>query len=349
MHVQECSFHPARAREITSPMSPIEIESTLSTLIAAGMKRSVMIWGPPGIGKSSIVSQVAARYGLELLDLRLSQLAPTDLRGLPVADGSVSRWLPPEFLPTSGKGILFLDEINMAPPAIQGIAQQLILDRKVGSYLVPEGWFVWAAGNRKEDRAAVYDMPSPLANRFLHFSVEPDYDCFRAWAARAGIHESVLAFLAFRPALLHKPDPKSAAWPSCRSWEMASELRGLGLGIEPAVGEGAAGEYNAFISVYDSLPDLGVILGGKGDVDFPTEPSKRYAVTIGLSTRALKAEEITNGFGWLLAKAGPEWCQLFIHSVEERATAKGQIGLLATLVKQDARISRFLKAFAKGV
>ena len=308
-----------------------------------------MIWGPPGIGKSSIVSKIAETHDLELLDLRLSQLAPTDLRGLPVADGSVSRWLPPEFLPSSGRGILFLDELNLAPPAIQGIAQQLILDRRVGSYVVPEGWFIWAAGNRKEDRAAVYEMPAPLANRFLHFHVETNFECFRNWAVRAGVHEQVLAFLAFRPALLHKPDPKSAAWPSCRSWEMASELHALGLGVEPAIGEGTAGEFSAFLRTYDSLPDLEEILSGNVDgVEFPQEPSKRYAVTIGLGTRAVTGEGIKNSFGWLLAKAGPEWCQLFVHSVEERATTNGQIGLLATLVKQDARISRFLRAFARG-
>jgi len=100
-------------------MSPTQLEETLSTILSAKLQRAVMIWGPPGIGKSSIVAQLATRHGLELLDLRLSQLAPTDLRGLPVADGAVSKWLPPEFLPVAGKGILFLDEINMAPPAVQ--------------------------------------------------------------------------------------------------------------------------------------------------------------------------------------------------------------------------------------
>jgi MoxR-like ATPase len=266
-----------------------------------------------------------------------------------VADGGVSRWLPPEFLPVSGSGILFLDEVNMAPPAIQGIAQQLILDRRVGSYVVPEDWFIWAAGNRKEDRAAVYDMPAPLANRFLHFHVETSFECFRSWAARAGLHEQILAFLAFRPALLHKTDPKSAAWPSSRSWQMASELHSLDLGIDPAVGEAAAGEFQAFLRVYESIPDLAAILEGRWErIDFPREPSQRYAVTVGLSSRAAKSEAIKNAFGWLLAKAGAEWCQLFIHAVEERATQNGQIGLLATLVQQDARISRFLKAFSRG-
>jgi MoxR-like ATPase len=325
-------------------MTPTDLKNTLERIIVSGITRAVMIWGPPGIGKSSIVSQVASSHEMELTDLRLSQLAPTDLRGLPVADGAVSRWLPPEFLPNAGRGILFLDEINLAPPAIQAIAQQLILDRRVGSYSVPNGWFVWAAGNRREDRAAVFEMPAPLANRFLHYTVEPDFVSFHAWAVHSGIHEQVLAFLAFRPSLLHKPDNKSPAWPSCRSWEMASELHHVRLGVEAAVGEGAAGEFAAFLSVYESIPDLSAIVAGMGAlVSFPIEPSERYAVTIGLSTRALEAEEIQNGFGWLLAKASPEWCQLFIHSIEERAKIRGHLGLLATLIRSDERITRFLK------
>jgi hypothetical protein len=115
------------------------------------------------------------------------------------------------------------------------------------------------------------------------------------------------------------------------------------------VGEAAAGEFRAFLQVYESIPSLGDILEGKGGgIDFPREPSQRFAVTVGLSSRATSSDGIKNGFGWLLGKAGAEWCQLFIHAVEERAAENGQIGLLATLVQQDPRISRFLKAFAKG-
>src|SRR5690606_19509089 len=162
-------------------MKPHELAAYLDALVSNQLMLSTMIWGPPGIGKSSIVAQTAARFGLGFIDVRLSQLAPTDLRGLPVPEDGIARWYPPEFLPRDGRGILFLDELNMAPPAIQGMAQQLILDRKVGSYTVPEGWFIWAAGNRKEDRAAVFDMPAPLANRFLHLEVEPDSESFKAY------------------------------------------------------------------------------------------------------------------------------------------------------------------------
>jgi MoxR-like ATPase len=171
-------------------MTPIALEKYLQQLIQNQLFLSTMIWGAPGIGKSSIVKQVANANKIEFIDLRLSQLAPTDLRGLPVAiapnseNGNLgtSTWYPPEFLPREGAGILFLDELNMAPPAMQGVAQQLILDRCVGAYQVPEGWYIWSAGNRKEDRASVFEMPSPLANRFLHLEVEADFDSFKAYA-----------------------------------------------------------------------------------------------------------------------------------------------------------------------
>ncbi|MCX7783692.1 MAG: MoxR family ATPase, partial [Meiothermus sp.] len=237
-------------------MSPTELAKYLSGLIEHRIQTATMLWGPPGVGKSSIVAQTARKYGIGFIDVRLSQLAPTDLRGLPVPLDGVSRWYPPEFLPWEGEGILFLDELNMAPPTMQGMAQQLILDRKVGSYELPEGWFVWAAGNRKEDRAAVFDMPAPLANRFIHLEVTPDLDSFKAYGLQAGIHERILAFLAFRPSLLHQMDAKSPAWPSPRSWEMASHLLKAGLAIVPVVGEAAAAELAAYEQVYEVLPGL---------------------------------------------------------------------------------------------
>ena len=156
-------------------MVPSELEEFLDKVINSSLNKSIMIWGAPGIGKSSIVQSLAIKLNLQFIDLRLSQLAPTDLRGLPVpihssdeGEGTV-KWYKPEFLPQSGRGILFLDEINMAPPAMQGVAQQLILDRKIGNYKVPEGWFVFAAGNRKEDKASVFDMPAPFPIDFYTF------------------------------------------------------------------------------------------------------------------------------------------------------------------------------------
>lgn len=329
-------------------MHPQALSEYLGGLIRHNLMISTMIWGPPGIGKSSIVAQTAQAHRLDFIDVRLSQLAPTDLRGLPVPEGGVSRWYPPEFLPRAGAGILFLDELNMAPPAMQGVAQQLILDRRVGSYSVPEGWFIWAAGNRKEDRAAVFDMPAPLANRFLHLEVEPDFESFKAYAIEAGLHEQVLAFLSFRSALLHKLDPQQAAWPSPRSWEMASRLHAAGLAVAPAIGAPAAAEFAAFLELYAALPDLDAILrGGDAPSALPPEPSARYATVIGLTMRAADAREAHNAFSWLSNVAAAEWVQLFAADIFRRMRARGQMAALAQLVANDQRLQSFMKDYQR--
>ena len=297
-------------------MKPSELQLHLSSMVKSELNISTMIWGAPGIGKSSIVAEVAKAAGMPLVDVRLSQLAPTDLRGLPVprhgdaGQLGTSVWYPPEFLPRDGRGILFLDELNMAPPSMQGVAQQLILDRKVGSYTVPRGWFIWAAGNRKEDRASVFEMPAPLANRFLHLQVDIDFDSFKAYAIGHSVQEELIAFLSFRPELLHKIDPTRPSWPSPRSWMMASRLLTAGLPMDSAVGAPAASEYAAYLAVYRQLPDLQKVLSGHGEsLPFPEEVSTRYAVTVGLVMRCRTHREAVQAIQWMEAKAPAEWTQ----------------------------------------
>jgi len=298
----------------TEIMTPRQLADYLRALVKADIYSAAMIWGPPGIGKSAIVAAVAAERGLDCTDVRLSQLAPTDLRGLPVADGEVANWLPPGFLPREGRGVLFLDEINMAAPAMQGMAQQLILDRKVGSYVVPAGWHIWAAGNRKEDRAAVSDMPMPLANRFLHLHVGPELDSFREYGARKGISEQILAFVSARTNMLHMPLANSPAWPSPRSWELASRLLAAGLAIAPAVGQGAAVEFATYIEVFGKLPDVAAILAGKGEgIPFPTDPDVRWATVTALSSRAAKDPKLgLAAVRWAEARGQKEWLNRLI-------------------------------------
>lgn len=331
-------------------MNPTQLEHLLSTLVKKHLLQSVMIWGAPGIGKSHTVAAVAETAKIELIDLRISQLAPTDLRGLPVADheARTSRWYPPEFLPRSGSGILFLDELNMAPPAIQGIAQQLVLDRKVGSYTLPEGWHVWAAGNRSEDGASVFSMPSALQNRFIHVTVEPHFESFRSWALQNGIDEKIVAFLAWRPELLHKRDPKSPAWPSPRAWVAANALHLADLPMNPAIGDGPAGEYRAYLKVYDTLPDFDTILAGntKG-IPFPKEPSARYAAAIGIAIRAKSPDKVKNALDWITENADPEWIQLFLHAKLDTARADNTFGVLAAHLGKNPKIKKFLDSYRK--
>ena len=309
-------------------MNALELRNYLRSVSTENLKLSLMIWGAPGIGKSTIVSEVAKESKREVIDLRLSQLAPTDLRGLPVPDNhkGISRWFPPEFLPTEGKGILFLDELNMAPPAMQGMAQQLILDRKVGSYSLPDEWLVWSAGNRKEDKASVFEMPAPLSNRFIHLNIEADLESFKIYSLAQGLSDQIISFLSFRPELLHKMDENHNAWPSPRTWMMADQLLDIGLDISVCVGEGPAQEFYAFIDIYKTIPDLSEILkGNTKNISFPENPATRYAVVIGLIARMRKIEDGMNAFKWLINNAPPEWVQLYSSDLFKVMREKGTI------------------------
>ncbi len=329
-------------------MTPQELVKFLDELIKHRIFMSAMIWGPPGIGKSSIVEQTAIHHQLSFIDVRLSQLAPTDLRGLPAPDheNHLSRWYPPEFLPTKGQGILFLDELNMAPPTMQGMAQQLILDRRVGSYTVPDGWFIWAAGNRKEDKASVYDMPAPLANRFLHLFIDPDFESFKAYAIVHNIHEMILAFISYRPELLHKLNATQSAWPSPRSWMMASMLHSANLTIEPVVGQAASDEFRAYIKIYNNLPNIEAILSGNGAaINFPDDISVRYAVIVALTRRAKTLDERLNAFQWLYQSGNMEWTQVYAVDVLNVYKSKNEKGIFINAVKQRPGLLKFLKNY----
>ena len=174
-------------------MKAQDISKSLEKLIQSQIP--VFVWGSPGIGKSSIIKQIAVEKGLEFVDLLLD---PTDLKGIPFFDqeNNEAVWASPNFLPKNpnSKGILFLDEINTAPPSVQASAYQLVLDRKVGDYELPKGWSIVAAGNNESDRGVVYRMPPPLANRFVHLNMEVSFDDWKGWAYENGIESSIIAF-----------------------------------------------------------------------------------------------------------------------------------------------------------
>jgi hypothetical protein len=274
-------------------MKASNITKVVNKLIAK--KLPVFIWGAPGIGKSSIVKQIASEQGLEFLDLRLSLLDPTDLKGIPFFNAQTNEgvWAKPSFLPSepNSKGILFLDEINTAPPAVQASAYQLILDRKVGEYELPEGWSIVAAGNRENDRGVVYKMPPPLANRFVHFEMEVDFNDWKAWAFKEGLESSIIAYLAYDKSMLFTFDAtsneKSFATP--RSWEYVDSIIKSGIdndlildSISGAVGREAAVGYISFKKVMNTLPDLNTILDGTLKELEEEDPKVIMALAIGL-------------------------------------------------------------------
>ena len=273
----------------------------------SGHHTPVMLWGPPGVGKSQMVAQVAEKYQVPVIDVRLSQMEPSDLRGIPFRVGDMVEWAIPAMLPNAErhgpKGILFLDEITSAPPSVSAAAYQLILDRKLGNYEVPDGWAIFAAGNRQGDRGVTYTMPAPLANRFSHYEVEVNLDDWVAWAWEHGINERIIAFLRFRPDLLFDFDPSHnpVAFPSPRSWEFAhnalhkfEDHPELFLGaLQACVGPAAGIELNAFIASLDQMPDLDAIIAGE-KVPAPKEIDLQYAVASALVGRAIQVRGTDN-------------------------------------------------------
>jgi hypothetical protein len=274
---------------------------------AVNRGRSVFIWGPPGIGKSDIVKSVvedtqAAGKKAKLFDLRLSMCEPTDIMGIPFFNSNTGQmnWAPPVLLPTQADGeendliVLFLDELNGAPPAVQSAAYQLILDRKVGAYTLPDNVAVVAAGNRETDKGVTFRMPKPLSNRFVHFEVRPDFNDWVEWATNKNISPSVVGYLTYRKEDLFKFDAKSSdrSFPTPRSWSFVSELledtsmldeQDITDMIAGTVGEGTALQFAAHRKTAALLPNPTQIL--KGEIkDLQTkEISAMYSLATSLA------------------------------------------------------------------
>ena len=288
-------------------MRPVQLLRVLRSEIASlstGNHTPVMLWGPPGVGKSQLVAQVANEHVLPLIDVRLSQLEPSDLRGIPFRVNERVEWAVPAMLPDpdrhGSQGVLFLDEITSAPPSVSAAAYQLILDRRLGDYEVPSGWAIIAAGNRQGDRGVTYTMPAPLANRFSHYEVDVNLDDWALWAYGVGLDERIIGFLRFRPDLLFDFDPAHSpvAFPSPRSWEFAhralqkfsAEHELLSGALQACVGPAAGIELHAFIRNLDQLPDIDVILAG-GEAPVPEDLDLQYAVAAALVGRVARVGE----------------------------------------------------------
>ncbi len=218
-------------------------------------RRATMLWGTRGVGNSSVVRQVAEHFGVPLVDLRLTTIEPVDIRGAIYADELQGKtvWFPPEFLPTADQpaGILFLDELTAADQRLQISAYSLILDRKVGHYVLPDGWQVIAAGNASFHGAVSHDMGTALADRMFHFNVQTVVDAFIAHAIERGFAPEVMAYLRVRPDKLDDTQAQLAGdhlvGASPRGWEDISKLlqSGLSEGAQRVFVQGRIGAANA--------------------------------------------------------------------------------------------------------
>lgn len=272
-----------------------------SIMRAFRKKRPVFLWGAPGIGKSDIVKQITNSFSnSHLIDIRLSLWEPTDIKGIPYFDANEGKmvWGAPSELPDAAMAakydtiVLFLDEMNSAAPSVQAAAYQLILNRKVGTYKLPDNVIIIAAGNRDADKGVTYRMPAPLANRFVHLELAVSFDDWFQWAVDNNQHTDVIGYLTFAKNDLYDFDPKSSSrsFATPRSWSFVSELieddddddsTTTDL-VAGAVGEGLAVKFMAHRKVSAKMPNPTDILSGKVKELKTKEISAMYSLTVSL-------------------------------------------------------------------
>ena len=263
------------------------------------VKRPVFLWGPPGIGKSDLIQGIADENNDLVIDLRLGQMEPTDLRGIPFynKDNGCMDWAPPIDLPNDelasnyDRVILFLDELTSGAPSVQAAAYQLVLNRKVGNYILPDNVVIVAAGNRESDKGVTYRMPTPLANRFVHLELKVDFDSWVDWAVTHNIHRDVVGYLTFAKGDLYDFDSKSSsrAFATPRSWTFVSELIDDKMTVNTmtnliagTVGEGLAIKFMAHRKIAQKMPNPTDILNGKVTGLEVREVSAMYSLVISM-------------------------------------------------------------------
>jgi MoxR-like ATPase len=291
-----------------NPMNipPISIAAAKAALIeqyadATLRRRATMLWGARGVGKSSVVRQVADHFKVPLVDLRLTTIEPVDIRGAIYADEVQGKtvWFPPEFLPTPDQpaGILFLDELTAADQRLQISAYSLILDRRVGNYRLPDGWQVIAAGNASFHGAVSHDMGTALADRMFHFNVQTVIDAFLAHALASGFAPEVMAYLKVRPDRLDDTPSQLAndhlVGASPRGWEDISNVLKSGLSesakrvfVQGRIGAANAAEFFGVLREIQAAVDVVRLLASRpGDETaalLPTTLDGLYGMLYGL-------------------------------------------------------------------
>lgn len=287
----------------------------------------ILMYGLPGVGKSATTKGIAIEFGYNpdkklskfgFRDYRGSIKDPSDIQGtcFPVprikddpSQGGKTAWYPPEEMPGMNEddepeGIFFLDELLNAPPLVQNAELQLILDRQVGSYHLPDGWIMVAASNREGQGAFVHKLSSALANRFCQVDFEHNLDDWTDWAFMHAVAPEVIGFLQWKSELLHKWEPtrQEDGFPSPRSWDFTSRWIKTGLPdselyplIKGLVGDGAAAEFVSFKKLQNKLPNIADVLKGKF-IPFPEGSDLKYALVTGLAMRAKSVGEMENCF-----------------------------------------------------
>lgn len=280
-----------------------EAQTLLERAIRAGIP--AMMKGSPGIGKSDIVRQLADNFGLKLVDQRLAECDPTDLKGFPYVDevNGKAKYAPIEEFPLAGEPVpegyngwlLFLDEMNQAPEAIQRVSYKILLDHKVGDYKLHERCVKLAAGNLITDGALAEDLGTALQSRLIHLQLKVDYITWLEWAMKNDVDHRVTSFIQFKPDMLHKfdPDHSDHTFACPRTWHFASRILNgdqfthdlLPL-IAGTVSDGVAREFYSFTKIYEEVASADQIAKNPTGTTVPQEMSILFAQTGSIGAHA---------------------------------------------------------------
>jgi len=323
-----------------------DVRSLVEVSLRAGV--AVLLRGHPGVGKSSLAAEVARSMGLPMTDIRLAQRDPAELAGVCFPDHKeqVLRQFPPEWVrdACTRPVLVFLDEINAAVTRLhQAAAYQIVLERRVGPFIFHPDTRVMAAGNLEEDNAIVATLSSALCNRFAHVVLSVNTEDWLDWARSADIDEAIQGYIARGGAEALYHSNGDMAFPTPRSWEMASRLYRAApeeqrkRAVSACVGIEAAEKLFGFIRLYRQVRPEKIIL--KGAIpDFAAgrkaEPSfvsaAVFAVGAWLSSReTLPAEALHNVVRFITAPGiDPEYAFLFLRNLKSRGSVYEQLKTL---------------------
>lgn len=282
----------------------------VTTAIKAGLVP--MIHGSPGCGKSEVVHGIAKDFNLKVIDLRLSQLDPSDLNGFGALKGDRAKYYPMEFFPLENDPLpegydgwmLFFDELSTAVAALQAASYKIILDRMVGGHKLHRKVAIVAAGNLATDNAIVEDMSTALQSRMLHIEMETCPIQWVEWASAKGINPMITSFIGFKPDSIYTfdPDHTDMTYACPRTWVFTDKLLKLsGIGEEDTlpllvgtIGEGTAVMFNQYCKIFGELPTIQEIIKAPNSTTVPSSPGSLYAMTgyIGSSATVENADKL---------------------------------------------------------
>lgn len=296
-----------------------DVKQIIKKFLTMEPRRSMFLWGPPGIGKTSIAYQAGLEENVDVNEITLTDRDPVDFGGVPVPllkmrDGSemylfstgkvnpndvlygTTRKFVPEFLriDTGKPTLIFLDEMNHANKEVLKVAQQLVLEYRVGDVRLPDNCRVIAAGNEETHQAFVQILPKPLQNRFIHLKVRTDLDGWINWSVLNGIHPMIIAYIKYNSNVLFQFDAQSKekAFPTPRTWEFASDILKSGLTTRlyevlcGTVGKVAATGFVGFMELFSEIPDIDMIFKDPAHTMVPNNPSLRFSLCVLLARRA---------------------------------------------------------------